>query len=214
MTAQGQQINLRPEPEVRPAQGLTALRAVQVLGGFAVFLVLYGGMIAWQVGRLSEERAALEAENARLSAQLQQVGDENPQHVTDGSPEEPASPEQLRSEKALMQRLVAALRGSVRQDFRGYSGMLKALARRHVAGLWLTELDISGPGEAMRFTGRSIDAALVPRYIQALDADPGLEGLAFQTFRLARVAGRRRDEVEFLVATHLVTAEEVQPGGP
>lgn len=214
MTAQGQQINLRPEPEVRPAQGLTALRAVQVLGGFVVLLVLYGGVIVWQVGRLAEERASLEAENARLSARLQQLGDADPQDMTGGSQDEPVSPQRLKSEKALMQHLVAALRGSVRQDFRGYSGMLKALARRHVAGLWLTELDISGAGEAMRFAGRSIDAALVPRYIQALDADPGLEGLTFQTFRLARVAGRRRDEVEFLVATHLVTAEEVQPGGP
>ncbi|MBC7857315.1 MAG: PilN domain-containing protein, partial [Burkholderiaceae bacterium] len=63
----------------------------------------------------------------------------------------------------------------------GYSEYFRALARQSVAGLWLTEVSISGAGVAIGVRGRALRAALVPDFIGRLGREDVMRGKTFAT---------------------------------
>jgi pimeloyl-ACP methyl ester carboxylesterase len=76
--------------------------------------------------------------------------------------------------------------------------LLEALARQHVEGTWLTRIDISGGGTALRLDGRTLASALVPRYVQRLSEEEVMADIAFNYLELQRPpqgseAPRRRE---------------------
>jgi hypothetical protein len=59
---------------------------------------------------------------------------------------------------------------------------MEALARRHIDGIWLDHILLSSGTSAMSLSGSSLDADLVPRYLQSLATDPALRGARFDEF--------------------------------
>lgn len=70
----------------------------------------------------------------------------------------------------------------------GYSGMLRALARVSVEGVWLTRVDFSEEGGELSLAGRAMRADLLPAYLARLRADPSLRTQEFTRLEVTRAA--------------------------
>ena len=68
----------------------------------------------------------------------------------------------------------------------GFAGRLEALARRHVDGLWIDAVLLSGANGSMSIAGATLDADIVPRYLQNLARDSVLKGTRFDDFFIMR----------------------------
>ncbi|MBI4754590.1 MAG: PilN domain-containing protein [Betaproteobacteria bacterium] len=83
----------------------------------------------------------------------------------------------------------------------GFSGTLRALARRTVPGVWLTALDIDSAARGIAITGRALAPEAVAAYLRQLGEEPALKGRSFATLRLAaRQPGTARAH-EFVIAS-------------
>jgi hypothetical protein len=70
----------------------------------------------------------------------------------------------------------------------GYSGMLRALARVSVEGVWLTRVEFSEGSGELSLAGRALRADLVPAYLARLRADPALRKQEFAQLEVTRPA--------------------------
>ena len=61
----------------------------------------------------------------------------------------------------------------------GYSGILRALARVSVEGVWLTRVEFSEESGELSLAGRALRAELVPTYLARLRLDPALRTQEF-----------------------------------
>ena len=81
----------------------------------------------------------------------------------------------------------------------GFAGRMEGLARRHVDGLWIDSLMISGTNGSMSIAGATLDADIVPEYLQNLAREPVLNGTRFDEFiieRPVRVASKTEPAAE------------------
>ena len=87
----------------------------------------------------------------------------------------------------------------------GYSRYLIALARQHIAGLWLTSIILNGAGHDIALQGQTTRADLLPRYLQNLSHESQLQGLELQIFHLNRNMDKTKSHYTgtfgFMVAT-------------
>jgi Tfp pilus assembly protein PilN len=74
----------------------------------------------------------------------------------------------------------------------GFAARMEALARRHVDGLWIDKIVLSGTNGSMSLSGGTLDADTVPAYLQSLARDTVLSGTRFDEF----VIERPKKEVE------------------
>lgn len=68
----------------------------------------------------------------------------------------------------------------------GFADRMEALARRHVDGLWIDRLLLSGTNGSMVLMGGTLDANIVPEYLQSLARDKVLSGTRFDDFIIER----------------------------
>jgi hypothetical protein len=61
----------------------------------------------------------------------------------------------------------------------GFAARMEALARRHVEGLWIDRLVLSGTTGSMSVSGATLDANIVPVYLQSLARESVLSGTRF-----------------------------------
>jgi hypothetical protein len=85
------------------------------------------------------------------------------------------------------QALQALKEGSFGRN-EGYSGMLRALARVSVEGVWLTRVEFSEGSGELSLAGRALRADLVPAYLARLRADPSLRKQEFAQLEVTRAA--------------------------
>jgi Tfp pilus assembly protein PilN len=198
-----QQVNLYRSQFRKQEQKFSARAMLQAAAVVVAGIVLFYGLLVWQGSSLRRESAQLERQHAALTKQIEEVGKK-------AKPREKS--QMLQQEVTRLERELAALAGiegvlsrGMFTNTRGYSEYLTALARQHVAGLWLTGFDIAGAGERMRLQGRTVDAALVPRYVQRLSAEQTLAGAEFQVFQMTRPDKDKEKNaapyIEFMIRT-------------
>lgn len=68
----------------------------------------------------------------------------------------------------------------------GFAPRLEALARRHVDGIWIDAMHLSGTNTAMMLSGSTLDPDIVPRYLRSLAQDEVLTGARFDDFIILR----------------------------
>jgi hypothetical protein len=65
--------------------------------------------------------------------------------------------------------------------------------------VWLTGVTISDGGEQLGLAGSTLDAQLVPRYLQQLSAEQAYKGREFKTFQMLR--GEAPPHIDFTLHT-------------
>jgi TolA-binding protein len=175
------QINLYSSAFKRQAKPFTAVWTV------AVVAVIAAGLLAnyvWEARQLQD----LRARRSEAGAQLKQMQE---QLVALGKTVQKTSNKtleaqvvqletQLRSRQELFGRLQSGEFGN--RD--GYATFLAALARQRVTGVWLTGIEISGPGSEFALEGRAVRGDLLPSFIKLLGNEDVLRGKPVATLAL------------------------------
>lgn len=191
-----QQINLyqsvfRPQKKTFPAaMGASLL-------GFT--LVLFAGLYLVKSADVDALNKQLIAADDNLGIAMNELETLSSQ-LSDGGKSQVLESEIVRLQDELKKRnaIKAALAEHSLDNRRAFSGLLESLARKHVAGTWLTGVSISDGGEALGFSGKSQASELVPFYIQNLSAESSFSGLSFNVLELTR-SEDDPDNLAFLV---------------
>jgi len=178
-----QQVNLfhpmfRRERKVFSAAALLQICVLAVLAMGALY-----GYERWQLGTTDQALAALRTQHTRLQRQLaQQQPPPKPKTTQALDARIAALNKQLKARRDLVQRIDTL----VDANSQGFAPPLKALARIHVPGLWLTGLTIDHPEATIELRGVALRPKLVPGYLQRLPGQAAFRNVHFQTVELKR----------------------------
>ncbi|MGD8379077.1 MAG: PilN domain-containing protein [Gammaproteobacteria bacterium] len=197
-----QQINLFQPIFRKQKKVFSAGAMVQLLGIVVLGLFLIWAFSAWQVSHLSAELANLHDQQRDVTSRLTSINKAIPPRTP--TPALADAVERARTEKNAKARAVTLLSGRKLGNATGVSPMLAGLARQHLRPLWLTDIDISEGGTALRLGGRTTEPESVPAYLQGLSKEDVFRGTEFRSFRMSRPEKeRRRDVIEFTLSTAL-----------
>lgn len=177
-----QQINLF-NPLLLPRKHYLSARVMaQALGLIAaggLLLAFYGkrqlAALERQVGTGKTELAVRQARKIRVAQELP------PRQRDQGIV---SAIERAEQERTSLLDLQALLQRGEFGNTHGYSAYFRAFAHSRVDGLWLTQVDIVGAGNAIGLRGRVLAPGLLPRYMGALSEQPVLKGKSFARLEL------------------------------
>ncbi len=184
MTQMRQQINLyQPlsRHERKPFGGATVAAALAIL---AVALCAFSMYATRSVAGLQREVTRLTETQAAQQSQLAKAGELHSQTSHPGDIQ--ALVKSLAATLIERTQALHVLQSGAAGQTRGFASRLEALARRHVEGLWIDALAMSGTGNTMSLSGGSVDAAIVPFYLRGLSSEPALIGARFDDFVIER----------------------------
>jgi hypothetical protein len=198
-----QQINLYHPIFRKQEKRFSALTMAQATGVVLAAIVVLSGWQWWQVHKLQTKLDQLNQRYGDIQKKSRQLT-----AILNARARGTA----VLDEASQIKRLIDA-RAQVRQllgspDFsntRGYSEMMTALARQHLAGMWLTGFRIVDAGQGVSLAGRSYNPELVPKYIGRLSNESSLRGIRFELFQMSRPksekTGQAANYVEFVATT-------------
>lgn len=171
-----QQINLY-NPRFRKKTNYVTLNALALAA-----LVALAGMLAFAM--VARQRlVAVQAEADRVQRQMADVERLNKEAGGKApAQKDPRVAEMLAQaeyDNRALQEVERILEKGDMGNTRGYSAYFSAFARSRVQGLWLTGVQIVGAGNEIGLQGRTLQAALLPGYLNGLAREPVLKGKAF-----------------------------------
>lgn len=179
-----QQINLYQPIFSREQKQLSSATLVSAIGVVVVTLLGLSAYGYHRVGQLAEE---VEAMRARAAQQEQIVAKVGELHANHGNPADiEARVKQLTETVAARKRALNVLQAGAAGQTIGFAARIEALARRHVDGLWIDSLVLSGTNGSMTLQGATLHADTVPVYLQGLAHERALAGTRFDDFVIER----------------------------
>ncbi|MBI4293693.1 MAG: hypothetical protein HY661_19625 [Betaproteobacteria bacterium] len=175
------QINLYSPAFRRQAKKFSAVWTISAVVAIAASLFAYYSWETYQLRDLRVRRTEAGAQLKQLREQFVALG------KTTQRPKNKALEDQVARAESLLksrQELFVRLQGGEIGNREGYAKFLTALARQHMDGVWLTGIDISGPGGDFVLEGRTIRADLVPGFIKMLRNEDALRGKSIGTLSL------------------------------
>jgi type IV pilus assembly PilN-like protein len=190
-----QQINLyqpilREEPKLFGAKA--ALRAFAAVLAVLVLLWGYG---TYKVTRLEQTTQTLRDAASHQEQVLATASTFSAARAT--STELSARVKRAEEEVIGRKRALELLRAGAAGRTNGFAARLEALARRHVEGVWIDRVALSGSTEAMSLGGATFDPDLVPRYLQNLSQESVLAGARFDQLAIERPHEKGSGQVRF-----------------
>jgi hypothetical protein len=187
-----QQINLYQPIFSREHKQLSGATLVSALGVVVVTLLGISLYAHQRSGQLARE---VETMRERAAQQEQVVAKVGELHAARGNPVEiEARVKQLSEAVAARKRALNVLQAGDAGQTVGFAGRLEALARRHVEGLWIDSLVLSGTNGSMTLQGATLNADTVPVYLQGLAHERALAGTRFDDFVIERPAPTLADK--------------------
>ena len=194
-----QQVNLYQD-ELRGARiPLSASLMAAVAGGLIVLLLAVYAAFQWQLLNGRKEAAALEITVNDKNQALQQLAAEL--KTRDKNRALAAQVTRLGEELATKRRLLRVVSGQTYGNTDGFSEYLAGLGRHRLDGLWLTEISVFGAGHELILKGSTLDARLLPTYLQALSAEATYIGKEFTSFWMTRPQEELARQLDFVIAT-------------
>jgi hypothetical protein len=177
-----QQINLFNPVFLKQKKYFSVVTMGQALGLIVLGSVLFYAYARYQVGLLSAQSEEMNKSYLSEQARLDKFAREfSPQLSGQALATELV---QVEAEAAAQESLLNLLKSGAIGNTEGYSEFMRAFARQSVRGLWLTGFDISGDGIQMALNGATLDARLVPVYIQRLSKEKIMAGKTFATLQM------------------------------
>ncbi len=205
-----QQVNLhqpilRDEPKLFGAK--TALRAFAAV---LVALAVMWGVATYKVKRLEQATQALRDAQTKEQQTLDAASSMSASRVT--PLDLAARVKHAEAEVIGRTRALELLRAGAAGRTTGFAARLEALARRHLDGVWIDRMALSGSTEAMSLGGATFDPDLVPRYLQSLAQESVLAGARFDELAIERPKNKASAQVRFK-ASSLLLPEAAAPEG-
>jgi Tfp pilus assembly protein PilN len=179
-----QQINLYQPIFRRERKTLSAVTVAATLGVVVVALTGFSLYTARGVVRLETEVAQLTEQQEKQQAQMAKVGELFSRQARRSDVD--ARVKALKSTLSERTQALAVLQSGAAGQTSGFASRMEALARRHVNGLWIEGLAMSGTHSTMSISGGSVDADIVPVYLRSLSSEAVLSGTRFDDFVIER----------------------------
>ncbi|WP_018693867.1 PilN domain-containing protein [Algicola sagamiensis] len=148
--------------------------------------------------QLEKEKASLKASEDGLT-ELQK-------RQAKYAPDEAIVEQRKKMEEELIGKraLLTYLRDKEKREETGYAAMMHDIARLHVPGLWLKEIQIEDKN--MRFFGHATSATAVPQWLKNLKGSEHFSGRQFAAMELKE---ETQDVLSFTISEMPISEEEV-----
>lgn len=192
-----QQINLY-QPVFRKQQKVfSAVTLAQIAGAALVMLLAILGHARWTLAGMDEAAQSMQQKHDHLRKQISALEELLRTPDTAGLD---ADIEQLSQSIAQRKSLLARFGQLSFKRRNGFSSQFTILAEQQVRGLWLDGVTVDGEGQ-IEIRGTTLDAKLVPVYLQQLEAQPQLSGSSFETVSMTRV-DPAQPQIQFVLRNH------------
>jgi hypothetical protein len=198
-------------PKVQLFQGASVLTG---LGALLLLCLMASLAVGWDTRRLAAREREQSARLAQLNTDVTRMG----QEVAGRKPSVKLQNEMAALDALLAARneVIAIIGSGALGDTRGVSDYFRAFARQRLQGLWLTGFSIQSAGADIVVQGRTLEADLVPVYLQGLRRESALRGHGFAAVSVfqppvsvAGAEGKSQEArfLEFRLATSAQDAE-------
>ena len=192
-----QQINLF-QPVFRKQQKVfSATTLAQIAVVVLVLLIAILGHVRWTLAGMGRSAEALQQQHDHIRQQIRSL---EAAYQTPDTEALDSEIEQLMTDIYQRNSLLVQFDQLVIQHRSGFAGQFRALAEQHVPGLWLEGVTVNGEGQ-IEIRGITLDAKLVPVYLQHLQKRQGLSETPFETVSMKRVAADRH-QIQFVLRNH------------
>lgn len=177
-----QHLNLYKQLEKPKQLPFAASQQLWILGAaFALMLGIYAWLVI-SYGAIDDELANLKQRQQVVDGQLAVLNAEKERLLKDNTLEQEI--ETLKRDVVFRRKLLANVDPSTSKVVGGFSEHLQGLARQHIEGMWLNEIELDEGGQQLALVGQTRSPELVPRYIQRLSDEAAFEGHQFRIFRI------------------------------
>lgn len=181
-----QQVNLF-NPAFQPRkQVLSSATIALALGSVVVGIAVLAASGRMETAALRQQASSGAAQLEQRQARLASTNREFVPRQKDATLD--AQLAQASTQLAAMRHISGALSRGELGDTSGFAGYFKALARQGMQGLWLTGVTVGAGGAQIGITGRTLDPAMVPGYLNRLTHEPLMQGKTFASLRIGEAA--------------------------
>ena len=192
-----QQINLF-QPVFRKQQKVfSATTLAQIAVVVLVLLIAILGHVRWTLAGMGRSAEALQQQHDHIRQQIRSL---EAAYQTPDTEALDSEIEQLMTDIYQRNSLLVQFDQLVIQHRSGFAGQFRALAEQHVPGLWLEGVTVNGNGQ-IEIRGISLDAKLVPVYLQQLQKQQDLSATPFETVSMNRKAVDK-PQIQFVLRNH------------
>jgi len=175
----------------------SATTLAQIAGAVLVLLVIIFAHARWTLASMESSAAALQQQLDSLQGQM---GALEAGYRTPDTQALDTEIEKLRADISQRNYLLAQFDRLVIQHRSGFAEQFNVLAEQRVPGLWLEGVKVSGKGQ-IELRGITLDARLVPVYVQHLDKRPDLSESSFETLSMSRL-DPDKPQIQFVLRNH------------
>ena len=175
------QINLYSPAFRRQLKTFSAVWTVTAVVAIAAGISAFYALETRQSPDLRLRRSEAEAQLKQLREQLVALG-QTTQRTRNKALEDQVARAEIMFKSR--QEFFGSLRSGEFGNREGYAKFLAALARQRLEGVWLTGIEISGPGSDFAIEGRTIRADLLPGFIKMLRNEEAFRGKPIGTLAL------------------------------
>ena len=196
-----QQVNLYQPMFRRQEKRFSAKKLLGLFVGAALFFTAVYGVARWNVYALETQLVELQTQYKSEIKRVDELSRQFPLKRKSSSMEKKLA--RLRTEREAKKTLISLLRGrSALGNVDGFSGHMEGIARQRINGMWVTGFYLDGGGERIDIQGSSLQAELVPRFLQKLSSENSFTGAEFRVFRMQR-DDKKRAAIHFELKTKL-----------
>ena len=192
-----QQINLFQPVFRKQRKVFSATTLAQIAAAVLVLLIAILGHVRWTLAGMGRSAEALQQQHDHIRQQIRSL---EAAYQTPDTEALDSEIEQLMTDIYQRNSLLVQFDQLVIQHRSGFAGQFRALAEQHVPGLWLEGVTVNGNGQ-IEIRGISLDAKLVPVYLQKLQKQQDLSATPFETVSMNRTAVDK-PQIQFVLRNH------------
>jgi hypothetical protein len=192
-----QQINLFQPVFRKQRKVFSATTLAQIAAAVLVLLIAILGHVRWTLAGMGRSAEALQQQHDHIRQQIRSL---EAAYQTPDTEALDSEIEQLMTDIYQRNSLLVQFDQLVIQHRSGFAGQFRALAEQHVPGLWLDGVTVNGNGQ-IEIRGISLDAKLVPVYLQKLQKQQDLSATPFETVSMNRTAVDK-PQIQFVLRNH------------
>jgi hypothetical protein len=189
-----QQINLYQPVFRRQEKIFSAVTLLQLGAAVLLLLLIITGHAYWNLAGMKQTADSLEQQLQGLNRQMGRIEDERRSPDTDVLDTEIES---LLADIEQRNLLLTQFDQLVTQHQSGFAAKFRALASEHVPGLWLESIRTDND-QKIELRGITLDAKLVPIYLQQLERREDLSETAFETLSMTRI-NADKPQIQFVL---------------
>jgi hypothetical protein len=192
-----QQINLFQPVFRKHHKVFSATTLAQIVAAVLVLLIAILGHVRWTLAGMGRSAEALQQQHDHIRKQIRSL---EAAYQTPDTEALDTEIEQLMADIDQRNHLLVQFDQLMIQHRSGFAERFRALAELHVHGLWLEGVTVSGDGQ-IEIRGISLDAKLVPDYLQHLQKQQDLSETPFETVSMKRTAADK-PQIQFVLRNH------------